>query len=160
MFDDLRRPPKEKSQMHVFHEFLRRREETNNDQQDLYEHLQSGIRPVFGIPHIAYKDKSPKTAQDFEKQMRENWQLLSKAVLKDVGGRSEVQQILEQVHHHKDEENAFLRNMQQGKSHKAGKLAETHGKCTTKCSHGLNETLRSSSLENTQKMVNYFQKQD
>ena len=92
--------------------------------------------------------------------MRENWQLLSKAVLKDVGGRSEVQQILEQVHHHKDEENAFLRNMQQGKSHKAGKLAETHGKCTTKCSHGLNETLRSSSLENTQKMVNYFQKQD
>lgn len=83
MFDDpLKRPPQERSNLHVYHAYLKNRQQPFTDPHELYTFLERGQRPVFGIPHLMFREKRPKTAQDFEQQSKYNWKLMSKSVLK------------------------------------------------------------------------------
>ena len=62
---------------------------------ELEKFVEYGQRPVYGIPHINYGQKSPKTFEDFERKNIMNWKKFSHSVLKEKPGEQEVTKILD-----------------------------------------------------------------
>lgn len=50
---------------------------------ELEKFVEYGQRPVYGIPHITYGGKSPKTFEDFERRKIMNWRKFSHSILKE-----------------------------------------------------------------------------
>ena len=50
---------------------------------ELEHFVEYGQRPVYGIPHINYGTKSPKTTEDFERRKIMNWRKFSRSILKE-----------------------------------------------------------------------------
>ena len=50
---------------------------------ELEKFVEYGQRPVYGIPHITYGGKSPKTFEDFERRKIMNWRKFSLSILKE-----------------------------------------------------------------------------
>lgn len=65
------------------------------NRSELEKFVEYGQRPVYGIPHINYGQKSPKTYDDFERRKILNWKKFSHSILKEKPGKQEVVRIID-----------------------------------------------------------------